>query len=96
MMATGGCLFHPLSEPSRLLYDREGSLFRFNRHLLCRSRAAVALAHWRLAVHRPRRGAATVDIVFNHRRQIRTPGHHLNSPPTPVLNGLHHVYERAA
>src|SRR5438067_1299161 len=84
MMASGvPRLFHPLSEPSRLLYDREGSLLAgISCRPLCCSRAAVGTAHWRLAVHHPRRRVATVHIVFNHCRQIRTPGLRLNPPPT--------------
>src|SRR5213594_490568 len=61
-----GCLFHPLSEPSRLLYDREGSLFAgISRRLLCSSCTGVGLAPWPLAVDHPRRGLTTVHIVFN-------------------------------
>ena len=79
-----GCLFHPLFGTLSVALRPGGFFcFRINRSLLCCSRAAVGLAHWRLAVHHPRRGLTTVHIVFNHCRQIRTPGLHLNSPLTP-------------
>ncbi len=69
MMATGGACSTLSLEPSRLLYDREGSLFRFSLRLLCRSRVAVALAHGRHADYGPRRGLATIHTVVNQRRR---------------------------
>jgi len=63
-----------------LLYDREGSLFAgISRRLLCSSCTGVGLAPWPLAVDHPRRGLTTVHIVFNHCRQLRTPGPHLGT-----------------
>ena len=71
------------SEPSRLHHDREGSSASGSAAGYCAAPAPTSAWHiLHLAVHRPRRSIASVHIVFNHCRQIRTPGLHINPPPT--------------
>jgi len=82
MMATGGACSTLSSEPSRLLYDREGSLFRFSRSLLCRPHALADLARGRHADHRRRQGPRHHVHRPHSAPPITEPALHLNPPPT--------------
>ncbi len=82
MMATGGACSTLSSEPSRLLYDREGSLFRFSRRLLCRPHALADLAQGRHADHRRRQGPRH----HVHRPHSAPPITQACAPPKPAAN----------